>query len=507
MRHSRFGAWLTALCLSCGGATASHGPDRVQLPVGDGTTSSRPSPSPTKVAPPPSGPAKDVPFPRVVGTELGSGVRLRVVPLGALPIVQLRVLVRAGTSHAPPGVAELTAAMLKDGGAASMASAEVLRRVETLGATLGITTDADSTVLSVGVPREFADEAMSLLADVVTRPRFDAGEFGKRKSRDADAALDRARTDGSWTATRIVFRELYGPAHPYGTFGVVPSEVAKVDLAQIKEFYRKHYVPKGTTLVVAGDIEADAAKSLATRHFGHWQGGPPPAPRPPGTALEALRRHVVVAHRPRSAQSDVFVALRAPERRTETWAAVRVANHVLGGGVASRLFADVREERSLAYRTSAQIFELRDGPQPLVLYAGTETKKTADAVLGLLDNLARMVSTPPSEAEVEGARRYLGDVLAIRMETIGSIADMVVVEESLDLGPDYYDVYKRKVRATTAADAEAIATHLYLPEHAIVVVSGDADTIAPALARFGDVTVVDPEHDFRPLRTVPKANP
>ena len=193
------------------------------------------------------------------------------------------------------------------------------------------------------------------------------------------------------------------------------------------------------------------------------------------------------------------------QRKREGWAPVRVANQILGGGVASRLFTDVREQRSLAYRTSAQIMELAHGEQPVVVYAGTETSKTAQAVLGLLDNLIRMTSSPPTSSETEGARRYISDVFAIRMETIGSIADMLVTQESFGLPDGWWDAYRKQVRATEPAEAAAAATKMYNVATAIIVVAGDADAIAPDLARFGNVTVVDPEKEFKTMRTLPQA--
>jgi predicted Zn-dependent peptidase len=203
-------------------------------------------------------------------------------------------------------------------------------------------------------------------------------------------------------------------------------------------------------------------------------------------------------------QSDVYVAMIAPARGDEGWPSARVANQILGGGVASRLFSDVREQRSLAYRTSAQVLELGHGEQPLVVYAGTETKKTTLAVLGLLENIARMTSSPPSSSETAGARRYLSDVFAIRMETIGAIADLVVTQSTFGLADGYWDAYRAQLRATDAVAVEGAARRLYTPTRSLIVVAGDAEVIAPALARFGEVTVVDPEREFKTMRTIPQ---
>jgi predicted Zn-dependent peptidase len=294
-------------------------------------------------------------------SKLANGMGVDVVTSRALPIVQIRVLVRAGSGYgATPGVATLAGDMLKDGGTRAMSSADLLKRVETLGADLSVSTDFDATVLSMAVTKDQLPEALSILSQVVREPRFDGDELRKLKARTIDELEDEARSSGSYTATRLVFRELFPEKSAYGTYSLVPSEVAKVDGAAIRDFHRRFYVPKTTTLVLAGDVDEATAKVLADKSFGSWTGGdspkvdfaPPHVPPKP---------RVIIAHRPKSVQSDVYVAMVAPARKTEGWPAVRVANQVLGGGVASRLFSDVREQRSLAYRTSAQVLEVAHG--------------------------------------------------------------------------------------------------------------------------------------------------
>jgi predicted Zn-dependent peptidase len=146
--------------------------------------------------------------------------------------------------------------------------------------------------------------------------------------------------------------------------------------------------------------------------------------------------------------------------------------------------------------------ELAHGPVPLVLYAGTQTAKTGLAVQALLQNVARMGETPSAQ-EVEMARRFLVDVFAVRMETIGKVADMVVNLDVLGLPNDYYDVYRRELGTVTAPGAAQVGGTYYRAGHVVVAVAGDARRLAPLLAHFGEVTVVDPLKNFERVRVVP----
>jgi predicted Zn-dependent peptidase len=508
---SRRSTFLSAVVLStlglvaCGGPTpASTGPGKVDLPVTDGIARSAKSQGPKRQSPPPSGTPRDFAFPAVARSKLANGMGLDVVTVRTLPVVQVRLVVRAGAGYgALPGVGEITAQMLKDGGTRAMSSAEVLRRVETLGSNLSVRSELDATVLGMELTKDKVGDGLAILSQVVREPRFDAEELRKLKARSIDEAEDAARSDGNFTATWLVFHELFPPTHPYHVFGALPSQIAKIDGARVREHHNKLFVPKNATLVFAGDIDEATAKELTQKHFGSWTGGDPPklelvAPKAPE------KTRVLVAHRPKSAQSDVYVATLAPERRSDRWAHVRVVSQVLGGGVAGRLFSDVREQRSLAYSTFTRIFELSHGPQPLVLYAGTHTPKTTQAIAGLLENMQKMRTQPPTSQETETARRYLSDVFAIRMETIGSIAEMVVTQETFGLPDGYWDQYRKELRATDAKDAAEMARQIY-GDAALVVVAGDADVIGPELARFGEVTVYDPEKEFKVIKTIPAA--
>jgi predicted Zn-dependent peptidase len=168
------------------------------------------------------------------------------------------------------------------------------------------------------------------------------------------------------------------------------------------------------------------------------------------------------------------------------------------------LFGDVREQRSLAYSTNAQIAEVAHGEQPLLAYAGTESSKTAQAVTGLLENIQRMTSDPPSTPETDSARRYLSDIFAIRMETLGAIAELVATQATFGLPDGYWDVYRKQLRATDAKDLGDVLPKLFGGQR-LIVVAGDADVIGNDLARFGEVTVLNPEKEFKTIKTIPKS--
>jgi predicted Zn-dependent peptidase len=463
--------------------------------------------APAREAPPASGPAKPYRFPKVVWAELPNGLKIATITSKALPVVQLRVIVPGGKAAdgERPGLSSITAQLLKDGGAGNLSSRELVTRIESLGAELSIDNGFDGTSFGMAVTRDRMGEALDLLGAVVTRPKMTPDELTKLKKRQAERLADAARTSGSWGALMMLYKDLFAlpsEQHPYATWSATPADVEKITAVDCRSFHRKFYVPKNTFVVVAGDTTPEAAKEAVAKAFAGYAGGEPPTisftepNRPEG-------RKITLVDRPKSSQSDVFVGMLGPERADKTWAAFAVANQILGGGVSGRLFLDVREKQSLAYSTRSSVNDLAHGPTVITAYAGTQTAKTGLALRGLLDNLEQLATTAPSDTEVETAQRFLADSFAVRLETIGAVADELSHLKLLGLPDDYDDAYQKELGEITAPLSLKAASDHLKAGHEIIVVAGDASVIGPMLSHYGEVKVVDPTKDFARIRSIP----
>lgn len=473
--------------------------------------------------PPPSAPAKDplsvapasgitptANFPAIAHRTLASGLQIAVISRKTLPIVELRLLFHSGSAGdgAKPGVAGVAGELTKVGGAGPWTTDALLEHAESLGADLNVGTDRDSTRISLAVTTGDLDPALDILSAVAMKPRFDAKEFGKLRTREVEQVRALAKSRASFAASMILYRELFETPtsiHPYSRYAALPDELAKLTLADCKAWHKANMTPKNATLIAAGDVDIDAFAKAAERAFSGWQGEKPEAPRFSAPMPDA-ERHLYLVDRPGSGQAQVMVGRLGPDRQTPDWASLAVLNQVLGGGVAGRLFLDVREKRSLAYSTGSFVDETAHSPVPIVLSAGTQTEKAPLTVQALLDNLQRMTQQPPTPAEVETATRYLSDSFLFKTETVGALADMAAKLSVLSLPDDYYDEYRKAVRNTDGATAMAKAGKFFSNDHLVVVVAGDAEKLAQRLTHFSKVIVIDPNKAFTPGRMLP-ANP
>lgn len=488
-----------ALVLALGCAPAATTPAPVAKPVTPTAAPVAAATAPATLAPPPRGIAPSAPFPSIRHIELENGLGLRVVERHTNPIIELRLVLRSGsaTDENKPGLADVAGELLKAGGAGPYSPEKLVQRADALGTDLRVLTDRDSTRISLSVTTGDLDSALEILSAVALKPRFAPVEFQKLRTREIEHRKSAARGSASWVASMILYRELYEMpigVHPYSRYDATPAELAALTLADCRAWHQKHFVPSNANLVIVGDVTPEAVEAGAKKWFGGWKGAEAPTvafPRP----LPPKQTDVYLIDRPGSAQSQIYVGVLGTERGSPDWPAMLAANQILGGGVAGRLFLDVREKRSLAYGTASSLLDAANGPVPIVLSAGTQTPKTAAAVEALLENMRLMANQAPTQEELDGAVRYMVDGFVFRLETVGSVADLTSQLYVQHLSDDYFDENRKALRGLELNQVASTAAQ-YLKRTPVIVVAGDAQALGQELTKFGPVAVLDPDQSF-----------
>jgi predicted Zn-dependent peptidase len=509
LNRSLLAAALTAHVAACGGgAPQAASPASSAAPT---VKLAEPPAAPSaakKDEPPPPGLAPDWSFPKIEDSPLDNGLVVRLAPRHQLPLVYIDLVVKSGsaTDRDKPGLASVAGELLKAGGAGKWASRALVEAAESLGSSLDVSTDRDSTRITMAVTRDHFAEALDIVGAVAQKPRFDAGEFKKLKERESDRVKSLARTSAGWIASMMLWSKLYelpSAVHPYSHFDALPKDIDALKLEDCRAWHKREFSPGNTVLVIVGDVDPKGTSEQVQRVFGAWKGAAPEspaftAPMPPGAVS------VYLVDRPSSPQAEVYVATLGPERTSPEWPVLRATTQIVGGGVASRLFLDVREKRSLAYRTRAAAEPVAHGPVPLVLSAGTQTAKAGLTVQALLEHFDALSKGPPTDEETDVATRFLSDVFLVGVDTVSTIASMSADLAVYGLPNDYYDGYRAAVRDVKKTAVFDFSGRYFKAQKAIVVVAGDAAKLGKPLSHFGAVHVVDAEHGFSAKATIPQ---
>ncbi|MEZ4307428.1 MAG: pitrilysin family protein [Polyangiaceae bacterium] len=502
-RRAVAGGLLLCGVLGCGPVEAVRAPPQVK-PTPTAAPQVTTAAPEVKEEPPGAGEMRELSLPAPEWDELSNGVRVATIRSPALPIVEVRVVALTGSAGDGDkhGVAELTAELLKEGGAGGLSGRALVEKAEAMGAALQVSVTLDRTALSLGVTKDRMAEALSLLGAMASKPAMSAGDLAKLRKRRAEEAADRARESAAWGVSMMLYRTLFGGAgsHPYSTYDATAAEIGKLTVADCRAFHKRAFVPKNLLVVVAGDADRGEVRAAAEKALGELKGAEPKETVFPAlTWIRGLQ--VVVVDRPKSTQSQVSVGVLGPERTSPLWPAFATGNQILGGGASGRLFAEVRERAGLAYSTGSSLTELSHGSL-LVAFAGTETKKTGLAAQALLAQVERMGSDEPTPAEVAVATRFLADVTAIRLETVGALANELIQDRVLGLPDDAAARFRREVHDVKGPNVLRSMASYLVRHRAALVVSGDAKIVGPLLRTFGDVRVVDPENGFTVKETL-----
>jgi zinc protease len=480
---------LAALIFAAGcGGSASQGP-AAQGTTPAGTTTVEVQQARAKQSPPASGERRDVRFPAIARATTASGLELNTVEINTLPIVRIRLVVRSGSSSDPqgqPGVASLTASMMKEG-TLKKSSAKLAEAVDFLGASLSVGSDEDTIAVDFQALSEHFDTAMDLVSEVALQPKFAQDELDKLKKREL-ARLSLQNQDPHFLAAREFRKALYG-AHPYAHIDTTEAVVKKIKPTDLKAWHKRAFVPGNAFLVVTGNVSADRVKAGAERVFGKWTGKVTPHAAPPAP-IAATTRQVYIVDRPESVQSMIYFGNLALARSDAGFIPLTVANQVLGGSASSRLFMDLREKRSLTYGAYSDVDELVQ-VAPFSAYAAVRTEVTAEAVAAFTEHLDRIVKEKPAQAELADAKRFLTDRFPLRIETAGKIAGLVSELREFGLPDDYWDRFRGTIEGVSAEAALAAAQQFIKPGQGTLVVVGKAAAFKPALEAYGPVTVVD----------------
>ena len=440
-------------------------------------------------------------FPEVRKGSLANGLQVWTVEHGAVPVVACVLLIPVGSAADPedrPGLAALTGDLL-DEGSGGRSAAEVHDELARIGARFSTEVSVDATILGLVTLARFAGRGLSLLADMVARPRFEATEFARVR----DLRLTRLvqlRDLPAAVAERVFTEALYR-GHPYGHTAIGTDEALRAtSVAEVVEFHQRAYLPPQTTLIVVGDLSHDQVMQTAAAAFGTGGGVPSgPLTARPGLESDPVRRpepappadRLLLVHRPSAAQSELLIGHVAAPRKTPDYHALLVLNMVLGGQFVSRINLNLREDKGYTYGARTA-FDFRRDRGPFSVQASVQTEATAEAIREVISELrAIRAERVTTESELDVARAALTRGYPRNFEMAAQIARAVAQLVLHELPDDSFSQFLPRVaRVDTGAVTRVAVAHLD-PARLLTVIVGDRDKVTPALDRLGLGTPVE----------------
>ncbi|MGH7459675.1 MAG: M16 family metallopeptidase, partial [Longimicrobiales bacterium] len=299
-----------------------------------------------KEQPPAAGAPRDFKLPAKKSFTLANGMKVSLIPFGAIPKVDVQLVVRAGNVDEGPNevwLADLMGDLMREG-TTSKTTTELNLAAASIGGAFNVSVSPDETTVSGSALAEYGNDIVKLVADVAQHPRFPESELARlRASRLRTLALSKSQPQ---SLAQEKFQAVLFPDHPYGR--VFPTEpmLQGYTVQQIKDFYGKHFHASRAHLLIAGQFDANAIEQTIRSAFAAWPAGTARAPSPP---KPVAKRAVYIIDRPGAVQSSMYVGVPSLDPSHADFVGLQVTNTLLGGAFASRITKNIREDKGYTY--------------------------------------------------------------------------------------------------------------------------------------------------------------
>ncbi len=420
---------------------------------------------------------------------LKNGVQVYLMQQSEVPIVNVSLVIKAGAIHDGKqfGLANLTAESIQFG-SGKLTKTQIEDELAFMGAELSSITSTEMTRLTLSFLNKDKDKLLPLFADIALKPTFDQPEFNKFKKRFL-AQLEQ-RKESPKNIINDAFARLYFGSHPYGNpLSGNDKSVAKIELSDVKAFYKKYYTPENSALIIVGDFKNKQWKKDLEKYFSHWQGKAPAEKLIP-LDVTPNQPNVLLINKSDATETTFLVGGKGISANHPDTVAIQVINTILGGRFTSWLNDELRVNSGLTYGARSRFNSYQYGGSFSI---STFTKKatTFEALDLAKKTYMRLWEKGIDKATLASAKAYVKGQYPPRYETSGQLAGLLSRMWALGLDDSTINDFETNVDSLDVEKANAIARKLFPKDNLQYVLVGKADDIRDKAKTYGELREVE----------------
>jgi len=344
---------------------------------------------------------------------------------------------------------------------------EIARQVDSIGGNMDAFTAKECICFNVKVLDEHVPTALDILSDLVLNPVFDASDI----ARERGVILEEIKMDEDNPDYLVheIFTQNFWKDHPLGKPILGTKETVKrFERQPVLDAYTHRFSPNNIILSAAGHLDHDRFVELVAQHFDHMK---PMANGFHSSAPKIVSR-IILRNKKALEQVQLCIGVPAHPIAHEKRHAGYILNTVLGGGMSSRLFQNIRERQGLAYSIYSDLNPYRD-TGCLAVYAGTSLASAAKVVQSVVGEYRKLKNEPVQEEELKRSKAQLKGSLMLSLESSTSrMSNLARQEMYFDR---YYDLDEliQRIEAVTAEDLISLANEYFKTEAVAVTALGN----------------------------------
>ncbi|MFQ6000116.1 MAG: M16 family metallopeptidase [Anaerolineae bacterium] len=403
-------------------------------------------------------------------TTLDNGLRILSSSMPHTHSVSIGFFIGVGSrfeDEEENGISHFLEHMLFKGTEKRPTAREIAVTIEGVGGAINATTGRELTTYWVKVPQEHLALAIDVLVDMLQRSKLEKEEIERERRviiEEINMMLD---FPADWV--HLLLNQLVWPGHPLGRDVTGTKEsVGKIDRERMFRYLARHYHPANTVVSVAGRIEHQEVVEELSSALESW----PCKERESYLPVEEAQcePRVCLGYR-ETEQAHLALSLQGIPRSHPDRFNLQLLNTVLGQGMSSRLFVEVREKRGLAYSISSYVNYLHDAGR-LGVSAGVDPRRIEAALEAILGELDRLRREPVPAEELKKAQEFLKGRLLLQMEDSFAVASWLGRQEILEDRVLTVDEVLAAIDAITAEDIQRVASERFREESLNLAVVG-----------------------------------
>ncbi|MEO8456342.1 MAG: pitrilysin family protein [Chloroflexota bacterium] len=402
-------------------------------------------------------------------TVLPNGLRILSSTMPATHSVAVTLYVGAGSRYeraGEEGVSHYLEHMLFKGTKKRPTAKEIAESIDGVGGLLNGATDREYTTYYIKVARPHMELASDILSELIRSPLIEPSEIEKERQVVIEELA--AVADSPAQIADLLLAGLLWPDNPLGRDVAGTAEsVGGIDRDMMMNYLAEQYAPNNVVVAVAGNVTHEEVVELFDRLLGGWERGMPGAWLP---ATSANGTRSLVQYK-KTEQAHVTIAMRGipishPDRHAVSFLSV-----ILGEGMSSRLFIELREKRGLVYDVSSYASHFQD-TGAFNVYTGVDPKKAPEAIKVIISELERIRDHGPTTEELTKARELSKGRMMLRMEDTRAVSGWIGVQELLLGHVRTVEDVIAEMDAVTLEDLQRVAAEMIDPRKAYMAIVG-----------------------------------
>ncbi|TND05369.1 MAG: putative Zn-dependent peptidase [Bacteroidetes bacterium] len=411
---------------------------------------------------------EEVNVPRAKRVNLSNGIPVWMLNAGTQELARIEFLFCAGTRDQAQPLQATAANDMLDEGTKSRTAQEIAETLDFFGAFIESEVQQDYASFTLFTLNKHLGSTLAVVEDILKNAAFPENEFHIYISNRKQKFLVDSEKVGT-VARREFSPLLFGETHPYGGKATL-EDFDKLNCGTLADFHKKYYTSRRASIVISGKVD-ESHIAMLEKHFGgtDWAGAEIPKEKIAVSQSHKQREHTIV--KDGAIQSAIRMGRVLFNKTHADYHGINMLNTVLGGYFASRLNANIREDKGFTYGIGSGLVSLWDAG-----YMVIATEVGADVCTAALNEIyvemARLQTELISESELDLVRNYMAGTFLRSTDGPFALADRLKGLIGYGLDYEYYNRYMKTIRTTSAEDLRELARKYLDKEDFVELVVG-----------------------------------